>query len=126
MKNLNDMNNRSFLYGRMIHLLDVYEKEARDAIGSKGATYIDMHIQSMSAKPYVTTKLCMEYLFARTSFGRIMRSKKPEVHSKLMGIINEVLATIDELHGDNNEPLYYAAVFGEFWQMGELENEKNN
>ena len=124
--NEKNMNDRSFLYGRLVHLLDVYEKEARDAIGSNGASYIDLHLSNMYAKPHTTTKLCMDYLFARTSFGKIMRTKKPEAHSELLGTINDVLSTLDELYGDNDEPCYYAAVFGEFWQRRELENEKNN
>ena len=119
--NEKNMNDRSFLYGRLVRLLDVYEEEARAAIGSEGATYIDMHLSNMYSKPHTTTRLCMDYLFARTSFGKIMRTKKPETHAELLGTINDVLATIDELYGDNDEPVYYAAVFGEFWQRKELD-----
>lgn len=119
--NENNMNDRSFLYGRMVCLLDVYEKEARAAIGSNGASYIDMHLSNLYAKPHTTTKLCMGYIFKRTSFGKIMRTKKPELHDELLGMIVDVFSTIDDLYGDNDEPCYYAAVFGEFWQRRELD-----
>lgn len=118
----NNANDRSYLYGRLETLLRRYEEEARKAAGIKGMTYIDTHISYMHAKPHTVTKRCLDYLNNRTNFAQMLKARKPETEAKLSGLIDEVMTTIDELYGDNDGALYYAATFGAERQESELQN----
>lgn len=113
---------RSYLYGRLEVLLRRYEDEARASIGMEGVPYIDINYHTFHQKPYTTVNRCFDYLYKRTDFARIFKAKNPEMESELSSMIMNVFSTLEDLYGDNDDPLYYACVFGAARQERELQN----
>lgn len=114
-------NDRSYLYGRLEVLLRRYEEEARKAVGLRGESYIDIHYNGFNTRPMTTVKMCLDHLHKRTDLSKILKGKKPETEHKLSSMITEIFTTIEDLYGDNDDPLEYPCVFGASWQERELD-----
>lgn len=109
-------NDRSYLYGRLEVLLRRYEEEARKAVGLRGESYIDIHYNGFHTRPLTTVKRCLDHLYKRTDFSKILKAKKPETEHQLSSMITEIFTIIEDLYGDNDDPLDYPCVFGASWQ----------
>lgn len=115
-----DNRDRSYLYGRLEVLLRRYEEEARESVGLRGDSYIDINYNSFNTRPLTTVKMSLDHLHKRTDFAKILKARKPELESQLSNLITEIFTTIEDLYGDNDDPLDYPCVFGASWQEREL------
>lgn len=113
---------RSYLYGRLEVLLRRYEDEARASIGMDGVPFIDINYHTFHQKPYTIVNRCFDYLYKRTDLARIFKANNPEKEEWLSGMIMDIYSTLEDLYEDNDDPLYYACVFGAAWQERELQN----